>query len=101
MARKKLPASGKAYVAANKENETDCKPDMEPEILSMDPWDLSHVEDKHQTGRTGPEQSDYRILAEVRHNSTLHFCIVVITVRSVMMKCKHQYIFRLQEITAP
>lgn len=65
VARKKLPASGKAYVAANKENETDCKPDMEPEILSMDPWDLSHVEDKHQTGRTGPEQSDYRILAEI------------------------------------
>lgn len=63
--RKKVPVSGKTHFSANKENEIKSKPDMEQEIFAMDPWELSHVEDKRRTGQTGPVQSDYSLLSEI------------------------------------
>ncbi|KAJ0008901.1 hypothetical protein NQD34_016316 [Periophthalmus magnuspinnatus] len=64
VARKKAPGSGKPHVAANKENQLSSKTDMEQGIFCMDPWDLS--QDKHRTGRTGPELPDYSLLSEIR-----------------------------------
>ncbi|XP_072313834.1 KATNB1-like protein 1 isoform X2 [Eucyclogobius newberryi] len=63
VARKKAPGPGKPHVAANKENELNSKHDMKQGIFCMDQWDLS--QDKHKTGRTGPERHDYSLLSEI------------------------------------
>ncbi|KAK7904968.1 hypothetical protein WMY93_017575 [Mugilogobius chulae] len=63
VARKKAPGPGKPHVAANKENELNCENDMEYGVFCMDPWDLP--QDKHRTGRTGPEPPDYSLLSEI------------------------------------
>lgn len=64
VARKKPPGPGKPHVAPNKENELNCGADMEQEIFYMDPWDMP--QEKHRTGRTGPELLDYSLFSEIR-----------------------------------
>lgn len=66
VARKKAPGPGKPHLAANKENELNCKADLEQEIFCMDPLDLP--QDKHRTGRTGLEPLDYSLLSEIRRD---------------------------------
>lgn len=67
VARKKQPAPGKPHVASNKENEMKCGAGLEEQqIFHMDPWDLP--QDKHRTGRTGPEPLDYSLLSEMRRD---------------------------------
>lgn len=66
VARKKAPGPAKPHVAANKENELNCRADMEQEMFCLDSWDLP--QDKHRTGRTGPEQLDYSLLSEIRRD---------------------------------
>ncbi|CAL9686419.1 unnamed protein product [Knipowitschia caucasica] len=67
--RKKAPGPGRPHVVANKENELNMT-DVEHRIFCMEPWDLS--QDKHRTGRTGPEPPDYTLLSEISRD---HSCM--------------------------
>ncbi|XP_071354213.1 KATNB1-like protein 1 [Trachinotus anak] len=73
VARRKQLGSGKAYDAANKENEMNCLQDMQQEIFDMDPWEFPlNVNNNDKPGRTGSEQSDYFTLTELtRDHSTM------------------------------
>uniref|UniRef100_A0A8C6U4V2 Katanin p80 subunit C-terminal domain-containing protein n=1 Tax=Neogobius melanostomus TaxID=47308 RepID=A0A8C6U4V2_9GOBI len=66
VAWKKPPGTGKPHAAANKENELNCRADMEQGVFCMDPWDLP--QNKQSTGRTGPEPPDYSLLSELRRD---------------------------------
>lgn len=66
VARRKQIGTGRAYDAANKENEMNCMQDMQQELCDMDPWEFPlNVSYNHKTGRTGSEQADYCTLTEL------------------------------------
>lgn len=85
VARRKQLGTGRTYDAANKENQMNCKQDIQQEIFDVDPWELPlNVNNYHKTGRTGSEQADYCLFTEVRHTITflvlLYFYFLWITV---------------------
>ncbi|XP_037603048.1 KATNB1-like protein 1 [Sebastes umbrosus] len=70
--RRKQLGPGKNYDAANKENETNSRQDVQQEISGMDPWEFPlNVNNYHKTGSTGSEQADYRTVTELTgdHNT--------------------------------